>query len=204
MNIRVLDFDFTLAHFTGGVESLCEIFQSYGVDTETARQGWLEAEKLGFTIDECRSAIERITGQSLPKDKIDADFLRWLRTNLSLYEDSQSVVNHWYETDYVSILTFGNQRYQVQKICSVDILFRSVFVTAEPNVKFQHIEGMVNITRHPITFVDDKPSELDAVRKAGLSLPQVETVLIRRPDSPYFDVQPEYDHRVVFSLAELL
>jgi FMN phosphatase YigB (HAD superfamily) len=203
MHIRVLDFDFTLAHFTDGVESLCEIFSAYGVAADVAHQGWLEAEQLGFTIDVCRNAVERIIGKSLPKDDIAALFRQWLRANLSLYEDSQAVINRWNQNDMIWILTFGNREYQFQKISSVDILFHQVVVTTEPNTKFRFIQRLVQKSRYPIMFVDDKPSELDAVRDAGLGNSQIETVLIRRSDSPYFEVKPRYPHRVVWSLAEL-
>lgn len=78
------------------------------------------------------------------------------------------------------------------------------FHTVGPGViKAGVIKDLVARFGAPVLFADDKSAELDAVRDAGMDERLVQTVRVRRKDSPHNPIVSKYRHVEVVSLNEL-
>lgn len=197
-----LDFDFTLTHFVGGLDSLYTIFTRRGVAPEIVREAHQQTERGGFTIDKFTANVKKCVPELLQETTVAAEFTEWLHTSLVPYPDTRSFFVRWFGKIPLAIVTFGDPSYQKQKIDLMNFPHDSLFTIAPTYKKTEALCTLIARHGRPILFVDDKPEELDAVRDDLLSEDDVVTVLMRRPDGIYLDT-PHHNHERVASLCEV-
>ncbi len=197
-----LDFDFTLAHFTGGLHNLYAIFTRRGIAPEIVREAHLETEREGFTIARFTAQIKKRVTELPRETAVSTEFGEWLRASLTPYPDTRAFFTRWAGKIPLAIVTFGDPDYQKQKIGMFDLPYDSLFTVAPPRTKSEALRALIARHGKPILFVDDKPEELDAVRDDFISEDDVVTVLMRRPDSMYLNTR-RHSHERVASLYEV-
>lgn len=202
-----IDFDFTLAHFVKtGMNGLLKIFINQNISQEIVMKAELEAEQQGFTFDKYLSNIEGLSKKTFSKGErevLKKQFENWLRYSLVLYEDSMEVIKKIMKKWPIIIVTFGEENYQKQKIAMTNIPYTKIITTSQENSKLKALESIISEYGKPIYFIDDKPSELDEIKKDDLYMKKFITYRVMRPDSPYFHQESKFTHNKISSLREL-
>lgn len=200
-----LDFDHTLAYFSGGYGGLEEIFVRRGIPSEIAQEVLAQTTQQGFTIENYRRAIEAQTSRSFADEAvvIREEFAQWLSGSLCLYPDSVPFAQYWRSCDVpVVVVTFGVPEYQREKIQSTALPCSEIRHTTVKGRKADVLAQLCEQHGIPVVFVDDDPKELDAVRDNGITEKQVLTVLIVRPDQARAET-PRHLHHRIQNLAEV-
>jgi FMN phosphatase YigB (HAD superfamily) len=200
------DLDYTLTRFLdAGMSGLEAIFTGRGADPGLVKSALAEANEKSFSFSVFHHLVEHRSGKSFPFRKTFDEFVAWLRTTVSCYDDTHSALMFMRSHGIaVSVITFGDPRYQRQKLNVSKIPHDDVRFAAKRGDKWQHLEALIETYETPIIFVDDCPAELDAVRENGLMEGLVRTVRMRRADSPHIAAAPKYDHRTITTLFDLI
>ncbi len=197
------DFDFTLARFVTGIETLLNIITCHGVSEYHARAAWQQAESEGFTVDRLHRWAEYYCRRPLPQEQIRVEFAAWLRVSLALYPDVPDSLRQWLAINIpMTIVTFGDRDYQRQKIAMLRLDQHDVVFVSQPEAKWFELEKLVRTYGSPIIFVDDNVHELDKIYEHGLQR-YVTTIWLRRFDSPYAAAKAKFDHHEVDTLDKL-
>lgn len=199
-----LDFDFCSATFKDGFEGLYAIFEKRGVSRAKAIELKIQAVRLGFTIATYQSLVEHTCGVLPDRENIKQEFTKWLERTLIPYPDAPVAFASWHTKAPIVSMTFGNDTYQRQKIKATRLPYSEICVVEPPNTKLAVIQGLLLRYGAPFVFIEDNPSELDAVRKAGIGEKSVRTVRVLRSDSPYANIPSEYKHEEVGSFLDIV
>jgi len=197
------DFDYTLASFSGNREALFEIFSSQGVPVTKVVTIYEEIKKAGaYSVANLVNRLMDETDTIFDVDKIYRDHDEWLRQNMRLYPDAERLKS---KLDIpVAIITHGDEQHQKMKIDKTGILYDHLYITPEADSKHKFLRELFDMLGGPIAFVDDKATELDAVRDAGLTNEHVITHHIHRDDSRYGFLKAKHDHQIITGLEDLL
>lgn len=203
-----VDFDNTLAYLDDpGYQNLFRIFIKRGIATAIQmRKAYEETKKTqGFSLEHLIKTLTDAQQISLGDERevIEREFEDWLTQNLKVYTDSIPTVYRWKQGGIpVLILTAGAEAYQYQKIRISGIPCDGIITVPRINEKAGAIQKIIEKYGTPILFLDDKASELDALRGRAFSNNQVRTVHIQRPGCSSNEVS-RYPHWEVQSLAEV-
>lgn len=204
MKCAIFDFDYTIAHFTGGYDGLFAIFTKKGIplDIVIASYEKVKAEK-GFNIWRLINKISETTNMDLDNESIEREFMQWLSESLVIYPDSLFAIESFMKKRIpVIILTAGEEEYQRQKISAVGIQYDELIVIPRVNEKITAIRNLLEKYGAPLVIFDDKASELDSLRDQRMDNDKVITVMIRRSDSPYFNQMSRYRHEEADAFTE--
>ena len=201
------DFDFCLAHFGANFDGILDVFIQRGVPEPVAREAERAAEDRGFTFEIFIEEIKQRAGflhRKLPREEsIAAELQAWLATSLQLYPDVPAIIAHWMQQDIpLVIVTFGNATYQQAKITQTELPHTAAHFVSASQRKVDVIRSLrKQYPEGPIYYLEDKVAELDSVRDAGI--PDICTVRVDRPDSPYANVHGAYAHALARDLREV-
>ncbi|KKW20748.1 MAG: hypothetical protein UY62_C0042G0015 [Parcubacteria group bacterium GW2011_GWF2_50_9] len=207
-----IDFDNTLGHFIGqgGSKGFFSIFEKRGIPHETVARCYESTKTAnGFSLDRFfdELALQGIAllSHAAIRVEIQREFEEWLCQSLVLYPDSAPTLT-WLRTRHIPIciITFGDDAFQRRKIELAHPPYDDIVVIPHLNSKADAERTMLARFGGPVIFIDDKRSELDAVREAGLTEKEVRTFHINRPDSPYQDQRAKWSHGEIQTLVELL
>lgn len=197
-----LDFDGTLAYFDGGKEDLYTIFTDQGISMSLAREAYEQIRDGGFSIGKMIDYILDKTDVVVDADLLFRKNMQRVQDQLHLYPDAE-IFRESFSLP-VAIVTFGdeaNQRFNIEK---VGLAFDDLKTTQSPNSKHQALSELVTQYGGPVAFVDDKATELDAIRNGGLDESQVLTFRMVRDQGEHNFQQASHEHQVVSSITELL
>lgn len=196
-----LDFDGTLAYFSGGKDDLYTIFTDAGIPMTLAREAYEAVRENGFSIGKMIDYVLDKTDVVIDADLLFRKNMQRVQDQLHLYPDAQRFTTK-IEIP-VAIVTFGDEANQQFNINKVGIVFNELHAVQSPNSKHAALKHLVETYGAPVLFVDDKASELDAVRDAGLDESQVTTVRIVRDGGEHNFQQAAHEHKTISSLDEL-
>ena len=199
-----LDFDNTLAHFEGGREGIFKLFQKQNIPLELTASLYEETKKEGgFNIDKLIKKVIDKGGVAVDGKKIKEEFALWLSRSMKLYLDASDLLLKIRKTGTsFSIISVGDRAFQEEKARALGILPHHVHVVEKIGDKSRVLMDMLEKDSTPIIYIDDKASELDAIKQA-ISSKLISTIRIIRPDSPYKDERARYEHREISSLGEI-
>ncbi|MFH1711809.1 MAG: HAD family hydrolase [Patescibacteria group bacterium] len=197
------DFDYTLASFGGNRENFFDLFSDQGVPTTDIIRIYEEMKKTGsYSVANLVNRLMDETDTIFDVDKIYRDHDEWLKQNLRLYPDAEKL-KHKLNVP-VAIITHGDEQHQKMKIEKTGVKYDHLFVTNKPDSKHKPLRELLELIGGPIVFVDDKATELDAVREAGLGPEHVITHHIHRDDGHYGFLKAKHEHRIITSLDDLI
>ncbi len=207
MQLRCIavDFDHTLARLDDpGYRELFAIFTARGVPLEIVELSYQAVKASnGFSLPNLLGEVSD-RGFVLDEPAIRMAFDGYLGAKLHPYSDTLTAVQSWRDRHIpVVIVTAGADSYQREKVVAVKIPCDLVLVVSRVNQKTELIQALLEQYGSPLIFVDDKGSELDALRDAHLKEDAVATVRILRPDSPYYNQVPRYHHMEVTTLTDV-
>lgn len=206
MKCMGVDFDGTLVHFTDPhYNGLFEIYTRRGIPRGAVERCYGEVKGAdGFSPDKLTSRVAETTGISLDAESISDEYGEWWRTHLIPYEESILQVTFWMRNCGIPvvIVTAGDAIYQREKVLHARIPHDQLITVPRVNEKAAIMSELLARYGAPIAVFDDKASELDALRDAGLDESCVMTIWIRRPDSRYRDQMPKYRHLTVERLDD--
>ncbi len=199
-----LDFDNTLAYFENGLNGMFQIFSELSIPDDIIRESYQETKKDGgFNLGKFLNKINLNTGATMKEHEVIDKFQNWLKSSLKSYPDvNDFLIKAAISGIPFSIITVGDESFQKLKIETLGLKPAGLYVVKNVGDKPEILQKMLGNGICPIVYIDDKFSELDAIRK-NFSKDDVTTIKIYRPDSPYNDQEPKYEHRVISSLNEL-
>ncbi len=198
------DLDNTLVYLDGGHEKYFKFLERYSVPRETACESY-EATKCeeGFSMKNLIARVEKMTGVKMDKERVIADFDSWLSNRLKVYPDVSDFLALVSARGIpFSIVSTGEPEFQNEKVKMAGLKPLEIRVVSRVGEKPKVLKEMLAKSPGQVMYIDDKASELDAIRKV-FSEDDVVTVRIKRADSPYKDDVGEYKHREIKSLAEI-
>lgn len=199
-----IDFDGTLAYFTGGYEQLFDIFVRRGVPQEIVRRGYEKTKQEGgFSIVAMIDVMSVLVGHLFDREAIEGEFSVWLRQSLFLYPDSLPWLTEWRRRGVpIAIVTAGNADYQTQKISTLAVPHDHLFVVVKEDEKPTVVRKLLKRYGAPILLVEDRPSVLDLMRNGNLMEGEVVNVRLLRKESPYYHDEPTHHCHCFVTLAE--
>ncbi|MBI3633002.1 MAG: HAD family hydrolase [Candidatus Vogelbacteria bacterium] len=199
-----LDFDNTVAYFEGGREGIFNLFENFDIKPEEAEKVYEMTKKDGgFNIDNLIEKIKEKTGKKIDIEAVKLDFINWLKKSLKLYPDAKELFARLEkQRRSYSIISVGNELFQRQKIAVLGLKPKNVSIVARVGDKPSVLQNLALEVGRQIIYIDDKASELDAIRR-DLGEQKVLTVRIDRPDSPYRDEKAQYKHVEIKNLGDL-
>lgn len=182
MNI-IFDFDNTLFHEKPFVESIRRDFGACGIPgdifTEAAAEAyegevWRQFQHMNILAEWCDISIDDLTRA------LDAILSR---AHTFLYPDVHAFLQQTHKTYSLSILSFGDEKFQRMKIDGAGIagFFRDIIITQ--NIR-KDIDANLLSNGEPALFVEDNPRALEAVKAHA---PHITTVRMRRGHGKYAD-----------------
>lgn len=202
------DFDFTLAHFPDGLESLMNLAVSAGAPREVVDRVYASVvdSSIGFSHITFSSALAKEIPE-IDADKLSKDICIWLgNAGIKLYDDVLTTFGYLQQHDIpAAIITAGNFDWQKKKIELVRIPLGEdrIFIVSPTEGKMGAIETLLQQGFDCIHYVDDRPLELDRIRDT-YTHDRVTTYLMVRSDSLYKTVIPRHTHITITSLQEFL
>ena len=102
----------------------------------------------------------------------------------------------------IVIVTYGNKKYQQQKIDLLNIPADAVYFTTKLQTKAAPLRQLLQIYEKVI-YVDDDLDELDAVKETLTGEPRLATIQIVRPDAKHPEKTSPDKHQIIHLLTEL-
>lgn len=128
----------------------------------------------------------------------------WLHASFIWYDDARAAFALWQAQSIpLCVVTAGNAKYQMKKVDQLGIHCDTVIVVPHVNEKAKVARFLISHYRGFVVIIDDKESELDAIRDSGVTEREALLVHIRRSDSLYRTQTPRYQHLEIASLLEL-
>lgn len=199
-----LDFDDVIFNTKSFFEKLKRVYIPFGISSEVFETTYQELKKeqaenwIGYSSDvhiaklQENFSVDKQELQKAIKSFVDdtrefvfpdvKDFLQWAKKNA--YS--------------VSVLSFGNQEFQTQKIQSTKLsdYFEKIIVTDKDKSEALLAE---NMSPEKTWFFDDRNHFLENVKT---KIPSIQTILVSRPEGRYADECGSGCDRQISSLAE--
>ncbi len=200
-----IDFDHTIAYHRGGREVLFRILRKNGIPLRkigeiyerTKKEHGLSAEGL------FRVAQEYVT-EPLNKEAIARDVVLWLHSSVTCYPEAAKAMAMWKAANIpIYIVTVGTPEFQKKKVEIANVPHDDIFVLDTVNNKSGVLKQLLARYGAPCIFIDDKATELDAIRESGLNREDVATFRIRRKNSPYYTQVPVFPHIEIATLDDI-
>lgn len=191
-----LDFDGTLFDTENAFKrDLFSVFVSCGISLEMVEDVYEEMSKTRFfggfmySPQQHAEALRKKNFLKIDEKKLLAEVSCFMKGDLSRYvfSDSFGFLNSFKKSE-LHILTFGEERYQKEKIAQSGVkkYVADVFVVQEE--KSKTIARMCQEGGEKIFFLDDS---LKMVSEMKRSLPWVQTILLSRPGRRRLDAGKE-------------
>ncbi len=191
-----VDFDNTLAYHQGGKVRLFRLLRKYGISLFDIRAIYEQAKKeSGLSVESLLRVAKEYTNTPLDREAVTQDVEGWLRDSVACYPDALLSVLEWRNANVpVIIVTVGAPEFQKKKVELSGLPYDDLFVLDAVNKKSATLQALLDHYGSPCIFVDDKATELDAIRESGISAHDVITFRIRRKNSPYYGQRPAHEH----------
>ncbi|TSC62332.1 MAG: hypothetical protein G01um101448_1061 [Parcubacteria group bacterium Gr01-1014_48] len=195
-----IDFDNTIAYPKGGRMRLFHILRTYGFSLKNLRVIYERSKNEGgLSADNLIRIAEEHTNTALAVSQIKKDIDNWLQNSVTCYPDTLAAFTTWKQANIpIIIVTVGSPEFQKRKIEISGVPYDDIVVLSGINKKSETILSLAK-RYGSCAFIDDKASELDAVRENGIG-DEVITFRIRRRNSPYFRQKPAYKHTAISRL----
>jgi len=200
----VFDLDDTLVYYLDGRDGIFELFTKRGVPEKIVRDAYEETKATnGFNIDKLTARIRECATKRFDKFKIKREFDVWLNNSLKVYNDAADFLSTIRERGVkFSIISAGDESFQKEKVKLARFKPFELHIVPRAGEKAAILRGMIGRGICPIVYVDDKASELDAIRRE-FDENKVVTVRISRPGGLYKNQKSVYKHREISSIKEL-
>ncbi len=208
MKPRLLSFDLdgTLAYFNQSqYGSLADFFARHGVPSETFKLAY-EKTRLGggFSPERFLTVLADQYAIKLETKKVLDEVYTRLKQTLTLFPDASSVMGPSNHTRPTAIVSFGDAQFQNYKIKLLNLAPDRIYIVNAFLSKAKPLREIITAYGAPVIHVDDSAPELDAIRRAGLSEEEVITYHLVRGNTPWPDEKPDFPHRRISSLTEVL
>ena len=199
-----VDFDNTLAHFEGGRDGIFELFHEQHVPVAVVESLYEETKKEGgFNIDRLIKKVTDRVGAIIDETRLKQEFAAWLHRSLTLYVDAQDFLLKIKKLNIpLSIISVGDPSFQEQKIKALGINPDSLHIVPRVGDKSHVLSELLRNTDSSIIYIDDKATELDAIKRQ-IDSDKIITVRIIRSDSPYKDERAQLEHTEVSNLNDI-
>lgn len=189
-----IDFDNTIAYPKGGKIRLFHLLRAHGLSLKNLRTIYERAKREGgLSADNLIRIAQEHTNTQLNAAQIKQDVDDWLQNSVTCYPDVRTALTTWKQANIpVIIVTVGSPEFQKRKIEISGVPYDDIVVLTEINKKTDTILSLIK-KYGSCAFIDDKATELDAVRESGIGN-EVATFHIRRKNSPYFKQKPLHNH----------
>lgn len=200
-----IDFDNCLAYYNDDRAGLFKIFTDIGFSEENARMAYKGVDDtVGVSLNSISSSLEKIAGVKINAGDLKNKFDQWIEGAVSVFPDVNQFLSEAKSMGIpITIITYGNDDFQKQKIKISKIIYDDVVVTNVPGGKYLVLGELLKRFGPTIAFVDDKPEELDNVRER-FSEKEIGVFRIIRPTGPHIDKKAKFNHPEVKSLFDIL
>jgi FMN phosphatase YigB (HAD superfamily) len=198
-----VDFDNTIAYPKGGKIRLFRMLRAYGFSLKNLREIYERSKNEGgLSADNLIRIAQTYIDVELDAQKIRQDIDDWLRSSVTCYPDALAALTTWKQAKIpVVIVTVGSPEFQKRKIEISGVPYDQVFVLSEINRKSKTILSLVE-KYGSCVFIDDKATELDAIRESGIRSEDVATFRIHRKNGPYRRQKSLYEHTDISRLDD--
>ena len=196
----IVDLDGTLAQMVHRRE-LFAVFAHNGLSLSRAGRIYKRVRNtVGFSLPHMLRAIKE-EGYRLDRESTTRDFIKWLRSSLTLYRDVGPFIRavRAQRIPFI-ILTLGEEQFQRQKVEMSGIRPDKLIVAGSPHEKVEKLRRVVQERGRPLVCVDDDPRILDAVAR---ELPPYTVIPVRLQRGPYQHLKVRRSHWTIRSLLEL-
>ena len=177
----IFDFDNTLYSEPLFIQCLQKRYQAHGIDVDLYDSAKKEAYK-GVLWQQFRHMELLAEKSQVSLEHIHSAFHGVVAEGASfLYADVPLFLEDVYNTHPLTLLTYGEDRFQRLKIAGTGIgkFFRDIMVTRDIT-KASEVRAAAE--GKPTLFVEDNPKALEAAKR---EVPHVVTVRVRRGDGKY-------------------
>lgn len=186
------DFDGTIAYQQNGLAGFFKIFINRGIPQNIIEEAYQQSKKYGgFCLSGLITSLKNKKVVIKKEPAIKDEFDRWLKQSLKLYPDA-----HFLPSPTV-IVTYGNPKFQKQKIEISNIQYDKLYASANPQGKVKALIKLIQTYGTPIAFTDNRLSELDKIRDTNISEKEIITHHILRSNNRYSNEKGKYKHRQI-------
>lgn len=199
INMKIfIDFDDVLFNTKDFKEDLLAVFVKNGITKEQFKDSyWGKTYNLEKQIESIKKEYD-VDSEKLEKD-INS-FLKDLKKYV--FQDAHDFVE-FVGKDYLFLASYGHKNFQYQKVknAGLEDSFNQIVVTH--NKKSEIIQNIIkeeNLKDETLYFLDDRIRYIEEVRDV---LPEIKTILMKRPEGRYDDEPNKYCDHVAKNLNEV-